>query len=96
MPNGVVLGREPEGIPTHGSEDAFAAHALVAGDGITDRVVDNVPHVQDPRGIGIHHEVVEHLARTLGIETERSGLGPTALPLRFDRSEIVTFLFHVG
>ena len=40
-----ILCRHAEGVPTHGLQDVFAEHALVAGDHVADGVVAHVPHV---------------------------------------------------
>ncbi|VVN58782.1 hypothetical protein PS685_02934 [Pseudomonas fluorescens] len=43
--HGGVFSRHAKGVPTHGLQDVFALHALVAGDHVADGVVAHVPHV---------------------------------------------------
>ena len=52
--NSRVFSRHTKGIPTHGLQDLFAQHALVAADDIADGVVAYVSHVQLAAGIGQH------------------------------------------
>ena len=59
--HGRILCRQSERVPAHRLQDVFAQHTLKAGDGISDRIVAHVPHVQMAAGIGEHGQAVEFL-----------------------------------
>ena len=81
--DGRVFGRHAKGIETHGIQHIEAAHALVAGHGITDGVVADVPHVHLPRGVWVHLEAVEGRTVPLIGSNEHAFLVPAALPRHF-------------
>src|SRR6185369_13265695 len=47
-----VFGGESEGIPPHGMEHVEAAHPLVAGERIADRIVADMPDMEGSAWIG--------------------------------------------
>ena len=98
--DGVLLGRESEGIPTHGVENVEAIHALVATDNVSGGVALGVPYVQTlTRRIREHvQDVVFRLGR---IEAFLAGTGsaegfvfsPMGLPFGFELVERVGLAF---
>ena len=90
----VLLGRQPEGVPSHRMEHVIAFHAPVASHDVGGRIAFGMPYVQPgPAGIGKH---VEHVVLGLvRIEARLTGTGrpegfmlvPVTLPLFFDFSE---------
>ena len=84
-----VLRRQAERVPAEGIEHVEAAHHLVAGEGIADHVVAEVPHVQRPGGVGEHHEVVELRLAPVVRHSKQAGLLPGVAPLGLDCLRIV-------
>src|SRR5207248_2558640 len=54
--DGGIFGRKAESVPAHGMKHVEAAHALYAGDDVSDGVVAHVAHVQRAGGIREHFE----------------------------------------
>ena len=90
--DGRVLGRKPEGIPSHRMQHVVAVHPHVAGQGVADGVVAHVPHVERTRRIGQHlQDVVLLLARVQTLGGIEVGIVVPALgPFLFDGLRIVT------
>ena len=101
--DGVLLGGESEGVPTHGVEDVETIHALVAADDIGSGVSLRVAYVEAlARGVREH---VENVVFRLGrIEAFIAGtgsaegfvLGPVGLPfgLELVEGEGLSFVGH--
>ncbi len=83
-----VLGGQPEGVVAHRAQDAVAAPAAEMGDDVSDRVVQDVAHVQLARGVRQHLDDVGLGALDLaglGIgRVERARVLPDALPALLD------------
>jgi len=98
--DGVLLGRQSEGIPTHGVENVEAIHALVATNDVSGGVSLGMPDVQTlARRIWEH---VENVVFRLGrIEAFLAGtgsaegfiFGPMGLPFGFELVERVGLAF---
>ena len=73
-----VLGGQAERVPAERMQDVEAAHALHAGDDVTDHVVADVSDVGVARRVGEHLEAVE--LRLLGILGDLEGA--VVAPLR--------------
>ena len=92
---GVLLGRQPEGVPAHGVHDAIAPVAAVAADDIGGRVAFRMADVQaGAAGVGEHVQDI-HLGplRQPG-GSERAVRFPILLPFRFDRGRVIAW--HVA
>ena len=94
--DGVLLGRQAEGVVAHRVQHVVAAHARVPGDDIGGGVALGVPHVQaGAGGVGKHVQHVQ-LGR-LGVKTrlaradsaEAVVRSPVVLPLLLDGRKIV-------
>ena len=88
--DGILLGREPEGVVTHRVQDVEAFQPLVARVDVRGDVAQRVPDVQPrPRRVGEHVQHIE--LRTRGVRLDLVGLplAPALLPLRLDLLEIV-------
>ncbi len=57
-----VLRRQAKGIPAHGVQHIAAEHPLIAGNGIGDRVIAHMAHMQFAAGVGEHGQAIEFLA----------------------------------
>src|SRR5437870_4562362 len=79
-----TLFRSAEGV-----QDVEATHHFVAADSVADDVVPEVAHVQRPRGIGEHDEVVELWLGRILRDAKEARLLPGIAPLRLDRLRIV-------
>ena len=86
-----VFGGQPERIPAHRVEHAFARHPLVSGVRIGDGVVADVAHVEVARGVGEHAEDVARVGGVVG-DPEDPRLLPEGLPLLFDVGMVVGVL----
>ena len=87
--DGGVLGREPEGVEAQGAEDGLAPHGLVAAGQVAERVVADVPLMGGSRGVGVHAQGVELLARVVVVDLVGALFLPVALPLPFHRIDVV-------
>ena len=89
--HGVLLGRQTEGVPSHGVKHVEPAHPLVARQDVGRGVALGVPDMEAfPGWIGEHVEAVElGLARLLG-GVEQPTLLPEALPAWLDLRERIT------
>src|SRR5439155_350081 len=85
-----ILRRQPEGVPAERIEHVETTHHLVASEGIADDVVAEVPHVQRPRGVRKHHEVVELRLVAVFPRPEEAGLLPGVAPLWLDGLRVVS------
>ena len=81
--DGRIFSRHAKRIETHRVQHIEAAHALVAGHGITDGIVADVPHVHLSRWIRVHLEAVEGRTIPLVGGNEHGFLVPAALPRHF-------------
>ena len=94
-----VLGGQAERVVAHRPQHAVAAPAAQAGDDVSDRVVEDVPHVQLARGVRQHLDDVGLRALDLaglGIgRVERARVLPDALPALLDLFRLV-LLGHLG
>ena len=87
--DGGVLRGQTKRVPAEGIEHVVAAHQLVAGEGVADHVVAEMAHVQRPRRVGEHDQVVElGLGRVLA-DLEQPGSLPGRPPFGFDCLRIV-------
>src|SRR4051794_9971534 len=87
-----VFRRQPERIPAHRLQHVEAAHAVVPGENVADRIVPHVPHVQLSRGVGEHGQAIELPLRGVFFDVERAGTFPERLSFAFDRLRIVGVL----
>ncbi len=89
--DGVLLGRQAEGVPAHRVQDVEAAHALVAGQDVGGGVALGVADVQAGAArVGEHVEDVElRLVRQVR-RAEGLVFQPVLLPARLDRLGVVT------
>ncbi len=72
--DGVLLGRQAEGVPPHGMQHVEAAHALIARDDVGGGVVLDVSHVKPgAAGVGEHVEQVAlgHAAGVFGARARK-------------------------
>ena len=67
-----VLGGQPERVPAHRAQDVPARSPAVMRDDVAQRVVEDVAHVQRPRGIREH---LEHVELPLGLGPRARGRG---------------------
>src|SRR5881396_823934 len=89
-----VLRGQPERVPAHRVEHVEAAHRLVTGEEITDRVVAHVTHVDAPGRVREHLQAVElGAARILG-DAELLRVFPGPLPPGLDLSERIPVARH--
>ncbi len=95
--DGGVFSGETEGVPAHGVEDVEAAHPLIAGEGVTDGVVTDVPDVERSGGVGEHFEDVELGLGGVLLGGEEFGVfGPAGAPLGFNFLMAVDLFGHDG
>jgi len=88
--DGVLLGREPEGIPAHGVQHVVAAHPQVPADDVGRRVPLGVTDVKSGgRGVGKHVKDIPLLSARATHRAERCMLVPEALPARFHLAVVV-------
>src|SRR3954463_6680114 len=87
-----VFRRQPERIPAHRLQHVEAAHAVVPGENVADRIVPHVPHVQLSRGVGEHGQAIELPLRGVFFDVERASTFPERLSFAFDRLRIVGVL----
>src|SRR3954467_7593567 len=87
-----VFRRQPERIPAHRLQHVEAAHAVVPGENVADRIVPHVSHVQLPRGVGEHGQAIELPLRGVFFDVERASTFPERLSFAFDRLRIVGVL----
>ena len=91
--DGVLLGRQAEGVVAHRVQDVEAFEALVARVDVRGDVAQRMPHVQAcARRVGEHVEHVE--LRPCGVDLDVVGLlvAPALLPAGFDLLEIVVHI----
>ena len=81
LTDGRVLRGQAERVVAHRAQDVPAGAPAVMGDDVPQRVVQDVPHVQRPRGVRQHLEHVE-LPRRLGRRARGSGRRRPARPPR--------------
>jgi hypothetical protein len=87
----VLLGGQPERVPTHRVKDVDAAHAEVPRNDVGRRVPLGMPHVQAlARRIREHIEHVALGSPRVALGAERLVLVPIRLPFRLDGSRVVT------
>ena len=94
LADGGVLGWQAEGVVAHGPQHRVAAAPTHVRDDVTQRVVEDVAHVQLAGGVGQHLEHVRlaHVGRgrVIGVRgRERTGLVPDLLPLALDCVRVV-------
>jgi len=90
-----ILGRHAEGIPAHRVQHIVAARTPEARDGVADRVVADMAHMDAPRRIGEHFE---NIIFGLGVRAiagrvagqEVAALLPDLLPFRLGGARVVT------
>ncbi len=83
--NGVLLGRQAEGIPTHWVENIHASHSRKTGDDVSRRVPLRMANGQSgARRIREHIEHIEFLSTGSPIRAKALVLFPVPLPLRLD------------
>ena len=88
--DGVLLGGEAEGVPSHRMEHVEALHALVAAEDVGRRVALGVADVQArARRVREHVQTVELRLAVPRLGPERLVLEPVFLPLLLDGGEIV-------
>jgi hypothetical protein len=85
--DGGVLGGQAEGVPAHRVQHVEAAHPLVAGQQVADRVHAHVAHVNSARRVREHLEAVELRAAGVLLDAELLAVLPAGLPLGFDLGE---------
>ena len=101
--DGVLLGGESEGVPTHGVKDVKAVHLFVAADDVGGGVALGVADVES-RAAGVREHVENVVLRLGGIEVGIARIrgavglfgGPMVLPLFFKDVERVGLLAFVG
>ncbi len=88
-----VLGRQPERVVAHRTQDDPPVPAAEPGDDVAQRVVEDVAHVEDAGRIGQHLELVVVPDVRTGLRGRVEGplVLPDALPLRLDRLRVVPF-----
>ena len=92
---GVLLGRQPEGVPAHGVHDAIAPIAAVAADDVGGRVAFRMADVQPgAAGIGKHVQDIHLGSLRQPGGGERAVRFPIVLPFRFDRGRVIAW--HVA
>ncbi len=94
--DGGVLGREAERVPPHGRQHPEALHRLVAAEDVAEGVVPDVAHVDRPRRIRVHAQVVELRARIALVDLVRAALVPDPLPLGLDGLDVVALAHRRG
>ena len=88
--DGVLLGRQAEGVVAHRVQHVEALQALVAREDIAGDIAQRVPHVQSGSGrIGKHVQHIEFRLRGIFHHAEGLVCGPAGLPLALNRFEIV-------
>ncbi len=88
--DGILFGRQPEGIPAHRMEHVEAPHPLVAGYDIRRRITFQVTDVETgPGGIRKHVEAIEFGLGRIVHRPERALVFPIGLPLGFDGAMVV-------
>ena len=92
--HGRVLGRQAEGVPAHGMEHVEPLGAHVAGHHVAQRVVAHVPHVNAPRRIGEHLELIALGLLALVLGAEGVALLPHLLPVLLAHGRVVAFACH--
>ena len=101
--DGVLLGGETEGVPTHGVEDIESVHALVATDDVGGGVSFGVADVE-ASAAGVRKHVEDEVFGLGGIEAVFAGtcgavgllVGPALLPAGFEFVEGKGFGAFVG
>ena len=89
---GVLLGRQPEGVPAHGVHDAVAPVAAVAADDIGGRVAFRMADVQaGAAGVGEHVQDIHLGSLRQPGGGERAVRFPIVLPFRFDRGRVIAW-----
>ena len=91
--DGVLLGREAEGVVAHRMEDVEALQALVAGKDVTGDVSQRMSDMQArARRIREHVQDVIFRFGAVGLSLVRLVLSPPILPLSFNLDKII---FHM-
>ena len=90
-----VLCRQAKRVPAHGVQHVVAAHPHMARQGVADRVVTHMAHMQLAAGIGQHlQHVILRLVRPSRIgRIERRVRRPARLPLRLNCRWVVSLFF---
>ena len=94
--DGGILGGKSEGVPAHGVQHVEAAHPLVAGKRVADRIVADVADVEGAAGVGQHLQDVELRLGGILFGLVEIGVLPTLVPLQFDLDMVVGLLGHMG
>jgi hypothetical protein len=89
LASGDVVG-ETEGVEALGIEDVVTPHPVIAGVGVSDRVVADVPDVKLAVGIGRVFEAIEARSIRAGLGAEGPVIEPAALPPGFNVLEGIT------
>jgi len=79
---------QAEGVEAEGRQHRLAEHGLVAHHQVAEGVVANVALMGGARGIRVHAQGVEALARIVVIDLVGALVEPTGLPLGFYGNDI--------
>jgi hypothetical protein len=85
--DGGVLGGKTEGVPAHRMQHVEAAHPLVPGQEISDRIHADMAHMDAPRRVRKHLEAIEFWTGGILDGTELLSVLPDLLPLGLDLAE---------
>ena len=92
---GMLLGRQPKGVPAHGVHDAVAPVAAEAADDVGGRIALRMANVQaGAAGIGKHVQDIHLGALGQPGSGECTVRFPIVLPFRFDRGWVIAW--HVA
>ena len=94
--DGGILGRQPEGVPTHGMKHVVPAHPLVARQRVADRVITDVADVQRAAGVGKHLQHVEFGLGGILLGFIEIGVLPAVVPLQLDLVMVVGLFRHMA
>ena len=89
-----VLGRQPEGVPTHRLQHVLAPHPVVAADDVADGVIPHVAHVKCAGRIRQHGEAVEFFSARFFVHFEGFPGLPALLHPDLDFGRIVRRRCH--
>ena len=92
--DGGVFRGQAERVPAHGVQHVEAAHPLVAGQRVADRVVADVADVQRAAGVGQHLQHVELRLGGVLLGLVEVGVLPALVPLQFDLVMVVRLFRH--
>ena len=104
--DGVLLGGETKGVPTHGVQDVESVHALVASNDVGGGVAFGVSDMET-RATGIREHIEDEVFGLGGVKAVFAGaggavglfVGPALLPAGFEfgeREGLGAFVGHVG